>query len=66
MLWFLGLIGVNIMLNIDEIVTIVFLMLGMAIIMYIPFGITRSAKKDAEKHIKELGLPPETIKQFLF
>jgi hypothetical protein len=64
MVSFLWLIGVNIMLNINEIVTLVLLACGIGLIIYIPFGVSRQARKLSEQFIKELGLPPEAISRF--
>lgn len=52
--------------SIDGIVTIVCLILGTGIILYTPFGLTRTARKIAKENIKKLGLPPEAIKSFPF
>lgn len=53
-------------MNIDELVTLIFLVMGFGIIMYTPFGVTRSARKIAKENIKKLGLPPEAISSFPF
>ncbi len=64
MIWFIRLIGVNIMLSTNEIITMILFIPGIALILYIPFGISRRARKLSERFIKELGLPPESISRF--
>ena len=64
MIWFIQLIGVNIMLNINEIITIILFTIGSGLIIYIPFGVSRHARKISEQYIKTLGLPPEAINRF--
>ena len=52
------------MLNINEIITIILFTIGSGLIIYIPFGVSRHARKISEQYIKTLGLPPEAINRF--
>lgn len=52
------------MLSTNEIITMILFIPGIALILYIPFGISRRARKLSERFIKELGLPPESISRF--